>query len=296
MRIGTRFGLVVCVLLVLQVSGTACGGGRDRDDSSPVDVVVDTSFLADIVRNVVGERLTVAYLIPEGADPHSFEPTPRDAQMVAECRAVVINIAGLSPMVDELVVGAVDPDAPVIEAAAGIEGVKDDPHCWLAPLYVVTYAENIAEGLAEIDPEGADIYESNARSYAESLETLDSWIRTQVETVPLERRLLVTNHESLNWFADQYGMRVVGTIFPTTAGEGSPSARQIADLVADIRGSGAPAVFVEIGGNEDLASQVAQEAGVVLVGDLLTGSLSVEAPDYLAMMRWDVQLIVGALR
>jgi ABC-type Zn uptake system ZnuABC Zn-binding protein ZnuA len=117
--------------------------------------------------------------------------------------------------VDALVAGIGGPDKVVIEAAAGIPGLDKDPHCWLDPMLVVIYAGNIAEGLTKVDPQGAGSYRSNAAAYSESLRELDLWIQAQVQTIPIGRRLLVTNHESLGRFAARYGFEIVGSIFPT---------------------------------------------------------------------------------
>ena len=106
----------------------------------------------------------------------------------------------------------------------------------------------------------------------------------------------MTNHESFGHFADRYGFRVVGTVFPTADGEGAPSAKALGSLIKDIRATGAPAIFLETGSNPDLADQVARETGVKVVTDLYTHSLSQNAPTYLDMMRWNVDRVVEALR
>jgi ABC-type Zn uptake system ZnuABC Zn-binding protein ZnuA len=293
--VGIALASLLCAFLV--------GSCDDRNDGSTTAgagelplILVDTSFLADITRNVAGDRWQVAWLVPMGADPHSFEPTPQDAQSVALCEAMVINSAGLIPSVDELIAGAGASIPLVIEAAAGVPGIDEDPHCWLDPMSVVTYAENIAAGLGKLDPAEASAYVSNAAAYTDDLHELDAWIFEQVETIPAERRLLVTNHESLGRFADRYGFVVVGAVFPTVEGEGSPSARQLASLVDEIRASGAPAIFVETGSNADLAEQVTMETGIVLVSDLHTHSLREDIPTYLEMMRWNVTRIVQVLK
>ncbi|MBC7294322.1 MAG: zinc ABC transporter substrate-binding protein, partial [Thermoleophilia bacterium] len=169
-----------------------------------------------------------------------------------------------------------------------------DPHFWLNPLNVITYCENIRAALTRIDSAGADVYQTNAQAYEGRLRALDSWISKQVSMIPPNRRLLVTNHESLGYFADRYGFRVVGTVFPTLGTEGAPSARQLAELVAAIRSTGAPAVFLETGNSPDLARQVARETGARVVEDLYTHSLGSEAPTYIDMMRWNVTKIVEA--
>jgi ABC-type Zn uptake system ZnuABC Zn-binding protein ZnuA len=286
--------LSLCV--VTGVSG--CGGEATPSSSEGGKTVVlaDTSFLADIVQNVAGKRLIVSSLVPVGADPHSFEPTPQDAKRIAECRAVVITARGLIPTIEDLVSGAAGSGIAVLEASAGLVGVSDDPHYWLDPISVATSVDNIAAGLSQLDPEGSGVYKENAEAYKGVLQGLDTWIAAQVATIPSERRLLVTNHESFDYFARRYGFELVGAIFPTTSGEGSPSARQLADLMERIKTTRAPAIFLETGSNDDLARQVASETGVEIVTDLYTHSVGEDAPTYVDMMRWNVEMIVKALR
>ncbi len=274
--------------------GGQVGGGGTADGK--LSVLADTTFLADIVQNVAGERMTVSAIVPSGADPHSFEPTPKDAKRVVEAEGVVIGAPGLIPTVDELVSGAAESGVPVIDASAGLSGIDEDPHFWLDPLSVVASVDDIAEGLITIDPAGAEVYRANAAIYQSALRELDAWIVMQVDTIPAERRLLVTNHESFGRFTSRYGFDLVGTIFATTSGEGSPSARQLSDLIGAIRATGAPAIFLETGSNDSLAQQVARETGVKVVTDLYTHSLGENAATYLDMMRWNVQRIVEALR
>ncbi len=293
--------LAVAVLTALLLGGAlaSCGtreGVVTDDMPKSALVLTDASFLADIVQNVAGDRLSAESIVPPGADPHSFEPTPRDAQRVSEARAVVVNVKGLMPTIDGLLAGSMGRGTLLIEAASGLPGVDEDPHCWLDPLSVVTYAENIAAGLALVDPGGEASYRVNAMAYAEALRELDSWIVGQVESIPQERRLLVTNHESLGRFATRYGFEIVGTIFPNATGQGSPSARQLAELIGSIRATGAPAVFLETGSNADLAEQLSAETGLKVVTDLYTHSLGPDAPTYLEMMRWNVTKIVEALK
>lgn len=300
MRGKTRILLAaVCATMLFwtALAGLGCDrAGESGGYSAGRVILADTSFMADIVKNVSGEEWEVVALVPLGADPHSYEPAPQEAKLLAESRAIVINSTGLIPQLDNLIAGVKRTDFMVIEAAAGIPGASEDPHVWLDPNNVITYVDNIAEGLATLDPSGKKEYEANAQNYSETLRELDAWIRTQVSSIPPERRLLVTSHESLSYFAKRYGFRIVGTIFPTVSGEGSPSAQQMAALIEDIRAAGAPAIFLETGSNADLALQVARETGVKVVTDLYTASLGEKASTYVEMMRWNVNLIVEALK
>jgi len=294
----------VAAILALVLVSALFAGCAPRDDTDAhsgdgggeLTVLADTDFLADIAQNVAGDRLNVAPVVPAGADPHSFEPTPKDASRLAKCDAVIINVTGLIPSVDELIASAGAADLVLVEAAAGLSGGEEDPHFWLDPVSVLAYVDNIATGLTVIDPEGAAAYQANAEQYAAQLRELDRWIAAQVETIPVDHRLLVTNHESFGRFAARYGFEVVGTVFPSATGEGSPSAQQLADLVGAIRATGAPAIFLETGSNTSMAEQVAREAGVTVVSGLCTHSLGEDVTSYLEMMRRNVDVIVEALR
>lgn len=275
-------------------------------------VIASEPFLADIAREVAGDRIAVTALLPIGVDPHTWEPAPRDAAAVASARLFIVNGAGLEAFLQPLLDGLGGRRPRVVEASAGLvprrrgdsEPGADvdhhdiDPHFWLDPLNVVRYAENIGDALAELDPAGASTFRANAAAYAEKLRDLDRWIAGEVARIPPERRLLVTNHESLGYFADRYGLRIVGTVIPGISTGASPSARDLAALADGLRGTGARALFIEEGADPRLARQLAAETGLALVTDLRTHTLSGPdgpAPTYLAMMRVDARTIVDAL-
>lgn len=288
---------VGCVGLAGGASAGGCGGDHSEGEGRGLPVVLaDTTFLADIVRNVAGDRLSVSSIVPEGIDPHSFEPTPRDAAGLAKADAVVINSPGLEPRIDELIAGLGDEAPAVIDASAGVSGRDLDPHVWLDPLAVITYVDNIESGLASLRPDGTAAFKANAEAYRGALRDLDAWIRGEVGTIPAEDRLLVTNHESFSRFAERYGFTIVGSVLPGQGTEGAPSAEGLASLIQAIQESGAPAIFVETGSLTDLSQQVARETGVEVVTDLYTHSLGEGARSYLEMMRWNVRRIVDALR
>ena len=297
--------LVVAVAALAVATGfVAAGCGSAGDTGSGPQgalsagapfVIAETSFLADIAQNVAGDRLQVSSIAPIGSDPHSFEPTPQDAAKVAKADAVVMNSPGFEPPIDKLISGAGSKDLLVIDASAGLPGAQTDPHFWLDPTKVITYVDNIRAGFTKLDPDGADTYATNAAAYQQRLKELDGWIAERVATIPVSRRLLVTNHESFGRFAARYGFTVVGTILPSAETEAAPSAEGLVNLVKAIKASGAPAIFLETGNSPDLAEQLAREAGIKVITDLYTHSLGPGAMTYIDMMRWNVNHIVEAL-
>ncbi len=186
------------------------------------------------------------------------------------------------------------------EEAHAHEHGEFDPHTWMSPRNVIVMVEAIRSALSEADPAHADAYAANAAAYTAQLEELDAYIREQVATIPEEHRVLITTHELFGYFARDYGFELTDSALGAiTTAEGDPSAAQIAAVIDEIRAVGAPAVFVENVGNPELMEQIAREAGVTLAPPLYThglGAAGSGAETYLDMMRYNIDVIAGALR
>ena len=173
-----------------------------------------------------------------------------------------------------------------------------DPHFWFDPMRVEQAINSIAAQLSTADPAGQTYYRDNAAAYARELQDLDAWIQQQVATLPEERRLLVTSHDSFQYFAQRYGFEVVGAVMPVTA-DAEPTAQELTELIEVIEHEGVPAVFAEKTHSDRLARRITEETGATLIGGLYTGSLGEpggEADTYLDFMRYNVKTIVEALR
>ena len=163
----------------------------------------------------------------------------------------------------------------------------------------VNYVDQIRDGLIQADPAGKDIYTRNADAYIVKLQALDQWVKNQVSQLPVEKRLLVTNHDALGYFAKAYDFKVVGAIIPSVTTDASPSAQQLAGLIDTIKRSGAPAIFLDIGENQNLAQQIASETGVKVITDLYVESTSGPngpAPTYIDMIKHDITRNCGCLK
>ena len=174
-----------------------------------------------------------------------------------------------------------------------------DPHFWMDPLRAKRAINDISARLSVLDPDAGSQYRDNAAAYEQELDGLDRWIEEQVDLVPAERRLLVTGHDNLQYFAVRYGFEIIGTIIPGATTDRESTPQDLARLVEDIEEHQAPAVFGESFNSDRLARRIAEETGAVLVGSLYTGSLgAVEGPvaSYLNLMRYNVEIIVEALR
>lgn len=298
------------ILAVLLLLLTACGPlASDAPQAGPV-VLASTSFLTDIARGVAGDRATVESLLPIGVDPHSFQPTPADAVKIEASTVLIINGIEYEHFIESLLENA-GGERLVITATDGLkvrqieqehseeaEDEAGDPHMWLDPNLVIAYVENIRAGLTEADPEGADVYRANADAYIAQLKDLDAWIMEQVDQIPAEQRLLVTNHDTFGYFADRYGFQVIGTILASVSSAASVSAQELREIIDEIKATGAPAIFLDEVENQNLAQQIAQETGVIVVDDLHVESLTdgAPAPTYIDMMKHNVTRIVEALK
>jgi ABC-type Zn uptake system ZnuABC Zn-binding protein ZnuA len=286
---------------------------------SGIKVLAAESFLADIAQNVAGERTSVVTLMPLGLDPHAFEPVPQDVSKIANSNIIIINGGGIESWLQKIIKNA-GGTHQVIEASAGLTsrearegeevegeavhaaehaGEQGDPHYWMDPISVIHYVENIRDGLINADPAGKDIYTKNADSYIIKLKALDADLREMANTIPTEKRLIVTNHESFGYFADRYGFKIIGTIVPSVSTGATPSAQQLARLEDHIKSTGASAIFLETGTNPQLADQIARETGVKVITDLYTHSITPpdgKAPTYIDMMKYNMNTVVENLK
>lgn len=320
------FNIIITLGILTLLALTSCGSAP-QTDSNGLTVLASTSFLADIAQNVAGNRLQVDSLLPVGADPHAYQPVPSDIAKLSESDLLILNGLEYEHFIESLLENA-GGERIVVEATSGLiphemeehgheeeehededhadeaeageshEHEAGDPHMWLDPNLVIMYVENIRDGLIQVDPDGKEIYEQNAEAYINQLEELNAWIVEQVSQIPADKRLLVTNHEALNYFAERYGFEVVGTILPSASTNAQPSAQQMAQLIDEIKASGVPAIFLSDVENATLAEQIASETEVKIVNDLYLESLTDGAPagTYLEMMRHNISLIVEALK
>jgi ABC-type Zn uptake system ZnuABC Zn-binding protein ZnuA len=173
-----------------------------------------------------------------------------------------------------------------------------DPHVWTNPYNVYYWTLLIRDTLAALDADHADLYNANAEEYLyQQIDLVAMTLVPLIESIPAERRVLLTNHETLGYFADAYGFKMVGFVLPGGSAFAEPSAQDIAALIDLVRAENVPAVFAETTISASVARQVASEAGVEFYG-LYTDSLSApdgDAPTYLDYLTYNVQTIVTAL-
>ncbi len=294
------------VLVLILASACSPAAAPVSSSSSTPRVLATETFLGDIAQNIAGYRLQVETLLRPTVDPHTYEPTPQDAVKISESQLLIVNGLGYETWLAKTL-NNIGGNRIVVTATAGLTPHPDpsgehkdgDPHMWMNPLNTIQYVKNIRDGLIQLDPAGKDLYTANANAYIAKLQALDQWVKDQVAPLPLSKRLLVTNHDALGYFAQAYDFKIVGAVIPSFTDEASPSAQQMASLIDTIKSSGAPAIFLDIGENQNLAKQIAAESGAKVVTDLYVESTSVPsgpAPTYIDMIKHDVTDIVSALK
>lgn len=288
---------VVAVALLL----AACGGTPPSGADDTLRVVTTTTVFADLVEQVGGPDVTVHSLVPKGGEVHTFDPTPRGFEQVARAELLVANGLGLD---DWLVKVASDTGttAPVVKLADGVPadrllGAEDgtpNPHLWLDVELARLYVAHIADALATADPVHAGRYRERAAAYDQRLVTLDATIRDQLAKVPQEDRRIISFHDAFPYFADAYGLQIVGTIVDAPGQD--PSAGEVAKLVDAVKANGVAAVIAEAQFNADLVRTLADETGARVVTDLYDDTLGDPPVDsYEAMLTWDAERLQEAL-
>ena len=278
----------------------------------PLNVVTSTSILADLARQIGGERVQATSILPANADPHDFEPSPSEVIALEDADVIILHGLQLDSWTDSLIEAA-QPDAPVVIATKGIDTIdseKDDndherdfsegdPHVWFDPMRAKQMVANIRDGMSEADPAGARGYQQRYDAYALQLDELDAEIEHRISLIPEDRRVLVTNHDALAYYADRYGLTIVGTVIPGLDSRTEPSAKEIAALIESIEETGVTVVFAENTVGPGLAESLASDAGIRLAPDLYTDSLGDEgsgADTYIGLMQTDTIIIVENLR
>lgn len=296
----------------------ACGGdGGDAEGRPPAQVKAITTLAVfeDMVGEIGGDRVEVSSLLPSGADPHTYEPVPRDVRLVSEADVLFVNGLGLEEGILKVIEPNLPSDVPMIELAeeaaeAGValrqlgeseepqeaehahEGA--DPHVWLSVDNVREYARVISAALSQVDPEGAAQYEENYRSYLTRLDELDEYVRDKASGVPPDQRNIVSTHDAFGYLADYIGFEVAGVVALSPGQE--PSASDVAELQDRIKEAGVAAVFEEpqLGAEASVLRQTAADLGIE-VCTLYSGALDDRVPTYIDLMRFNVDELARCL-
>lgn len=311
----------------------ACGGGGTQEgqqgggggEGGALKVVATYSILGDMAANVGGEEIELSTLVGPNGDAHTFEPAPSDTAGLSDAGVVFENGLGFEPWLDELYESsgstakrvAVTEDVEPLPVGGGDEhgggeehageghaGEEEDhgesdPHVWHDVRRTMAMVESIRDALSEADPENAEGYRANAEAYLSELDELDAEVTEKAESVPEERRVLFTSHDTFGYFAERHGFEVDTALASASTEASDPSAGETAGLVEEIEASGVPAVFAENVSNPGVMERIAREAGVELAPPLYTDALGEpgsEGETYVEMERYNASTIAEALR
>jgi len=297
-------GRTLVILSLLLVSLAACGSD-DADAGSNLTIVSTTTILGDVVRNVVNGDAAVEELIPLDLDPHEFQASAQQVAGLQAADLVVANGLGLEAGLGDVLETAAADGANVLDVAPLLDPIpfgaqdgrgSDDPHVWMDPLRMADVARLIGVELAALDPAGD--WPARAEEYATALIAADEEVSAILDAVGPENRKMVTNHDSLGYFALRYGFDIVGIVIPGGSTLGDPSSAELAELVAVIEREGVNAIFVETTQPSTLAETVAAEAGEdVQIVELYTGSLGTPgsgADTLIGMLMTNAQIVAEA--
>jgi len=286
----TMRGLLLCVLLLI---------ASPLHAAEPLNVVASFSILGDFVRTIGGDHVNVTTLVGHDSDVHVYTPAPSDAKRIADAKLVIVNGLGLEGWMPRLVQSA-GSKATIVTASAGIAPLKlgsaADPHAWQSVPNAKVYVTNIANALVAADPDDAELFRTQAKTYLEKLEALDREVRDAVAKIPPERRKVISTHDAFGYFAAEYGVQFIAPLGVST--ETEPSARDIAGIIGQIKAERIPAVFLENISDDRLIRRIAAETGAKVGGTLISDGLTGEkgpAPTYIDMVRHNIKALTNAL-
>ncbi|HEX2192325.1 MAG TPA: metal ABC transporter substrate-binding protein [Acidimicrobiales bacterium] len=303
--------VAVAVLLALAI--TACGGAstQERTGSDGIRVATTVAPVTDIVRQVVGDRVELDGLIPEGVDSHTFEPSPSTVRSLAGADVLFLNGLHLEESTLAQARAAMRKDAPIVALGDRTLGPQDyafdfsfpreegdpNPHVWMDPVVVRQWSEIVRDTMAHLDPEGAGLYRANQERFTAALDKLDAGIRASVASIPPPARKLVTYHDSFAYFSRRYGIPVIAAVQPSDFSE--PRPREIQALAEQVRAEKVPAVFGSEVFPSEVAGEIARESGARFVDalrdDVLPGRPGSPEHTYVGMVVHNVAVITEAL-
>ena len=303
--------LILIASCLLSACSTSGGGSQLPIAERTVNVVTTTGMIADIVKNVGGERVQVTALMGPGVDPHLYKASEGDVIRLQEADVIFYNGLHLEAQMGDVLermndfgikaVAVTDPiDRSLLESPPEFQG-NYDPHVWFDVTLWMKAAEQVRDTLVELDPTSSSTYEANAEAYLAELEELHQYVLEQAGTLPAEQRIVITAHDAFNYFGRAYGFEVRGLQgISTEAQAGTADVQALADFIVEKQ---IPAIFVESSvpqRNVEAVQAAVQAKGfeVKIGGSLFSDAMGSEGtPEgtYIGMVRHNIDTIVTAL-
>jgi ABC-type Zn uptake system ZnuABC Zn-binding protein ZnuA len=259
-------------------------------------------MIMDIAQHIGGDKFDYAVIVPIGGDPHIYEPTPGDAQLCNRADLILKNGLTFEGWILKLIDNS-GSKAPVITVSEGVVPIASktyanatDPHAWMDASNGIIYARNITDAMAILIPDAAITFRENFDSYQKELTQLDSYIRERIQSIPENKRILITSHDAFHYYGQRYGLRLESILGTST--DVDVQTADIRRLNEVIRSSAVPAVFVESTINPKMLEQIATDNKIVVGGKLYADSLSDKegpAATYVSMLRYNTETIFEGL-
>ncbi|MET3589700.1 zinc/manganese transport system substrate-binding protein [Bartonella silvatica] len=276
-----------------------------------IKVVASFSILADFVKNVGGDHISMTTLVGPNANTHTYEPTPRDAQTLKKAEIIFINGLHLEGFIDRLITAS-GTKALLVNASANVSPLElknqehstqqhhhhsnIDPHAWQTIPNVEIYIKNIAAAFCKIDQKSCVNYRKNADSYIQKLQRMQKTLKAKLATIPKDKRIIITSHDAFDYFAKEYDFTILAPQSAST--ESEATAADVAKLIKQIKTYKAAALFVENIFTPRLIKQISEETGLKIGGTLYSDALSNEngpAATYLDMIEHNIETIIDAI-
>ena len=305
----------MALIFTLMMAVLACGQSpsslQSSVDPAVLRVVTTVSPITSLTENIGGEKIHLQGIIPEGTNSHTYEPSPSVAKILSTADIIILNglfleepslkMANESKLNDTVILQlgdrAITENEWIYDFSFPKSSGHPNPHLWTDPLLALEYAKLIRDALVSKDPENASYYRNNYSLLQSRIEELDARIQQAVATIPINNRKLLTYHDSFPYFSLRYGFTVIGAIQPSDFRE--PSAREVADLIKQIKLNKVPAIFGSETFPSDIMKQIAKESGALYIEDLRDDDLPGKSGDndhtYLGLMLSDTKIIVSSL-
>ena len=301
------------VLLLLAFVGlAACSSQKSSTEtgSSKLNVVATNSIIADITKNIAGDKINLHSIVPVGQDPHEYEPLPEDVKKTSQADLIFYNGINLetggNAWFTKLVENAkkkenkdyyaVSEGVDVIYLEGQNEKGKEDPHAWLNLENGIIYAKNIAKRLSEKDPANKETYEKNLKAYVEKLSALDKEAKEKFNNIPEEKKMIVTSEGCFKYFSKAYNVPSAYIWEINTEEEGTPD--QIKSLVEKLRKTKVPSLFVESSVDDRPMKTVSKDTNIPIYAKIFTDSIADEGEEgdsYYSMMKYNLDKISEGL-
>ena len=312
-KLGFKKLSFLALIFTLAVGLFACSSakqGSSSNEATKLKVVATNSIIADITKNIAGDKIDLHSIVPVGQDPHEYEPLPDDVKKTSEANLILYNGINLetggNAWFTKLVQNAkkeenkdyyaVSEGVDVIYLEGQNEKGKEDPHAWLNLENGIIYAKNIAKQLEAKDPKNKDFYEANLKTYVEKLSKLDKEAKDKFNNIPKEKKTIVTSEGCFKYFSKAYNVPSAYIWEINTEEEGTPD--QIKTLVEKLRKTKVPSLFVESSVDERPMQTVSKDTNIPIYEKIFTDSIAEPGQNgdsYYSMMKWNLDKISEGL-